>query len=114
MPITAVRFGCMEVDGVAYHRDLIIMPSGIFCPWIRDQGHRLGIQDLEVVLDKPPGLLVIGTGMVGRMRVDRELLQLLAARNITCRALHTREAVAAFNTAVNDGLHCAGAFHITC
>lgn len=114
MQITAVRFGRMEVDGVAYHRDLIIMLSGILCPWIRDQGHQLGTQDLQTVLDTPPRLLIIGTGMVGRMRVDRGLVEYLDAQNITCRVMRTREAAAAFNTAVREGLHCAGAFHITC
>jgi|GEM_PF-6836997 len=88
MRITGLRFGCLEVDGVAYHRDLIIMPSGILCPWIRDQGHRLGTQDLETVLDKPPGLLIIGTGMAGRMRVDRDLIRHLGGtkHHLPCHA----------------------------
>jgi len=114
MVITGLGFGRMEIDGHPYGRDLILLPPDIHFPWIRHRGHHLCLEDLGTVLERQPQLLVIGTGMFGRMRVDAALIGILNARNIACRPLRTREAAAEFNAAVRQGLCCAGAFHLTC
>jgi len=104
----------MEIDGKTYNRDLILVPGKVLHPWIRRRGHHLAMEDLELILAEPPRILIVGTGIFGRMQVGSGLIHALEDRGVTCRVLRTHDAAAAYNEAREDGSDCAGAFHLTC
>lgn len=114
MRIIAYRFGRMEIDGAVYSRDLIVMPSAIHSPWRRTRGHSLSMDDLTPILSSPPELVIIGTGMMGRMHVPPEIIQSLEKLNVHCLIASTGRAVREFSKAESCGIQCAGAFHLTC
>ena len=67
--IDTYRFGLIVVDGQTYRKDLILIPEGVTPNWWRDSGHNLAINDLRVVLEALPEVLVVGQGSMSRMKV---------------------------------------------
>lgn len=114
MRIDDYSFGRMVVDGEEHTFDLIVTPAGVHPDWWRPEGHRCTLDDLDAVLDDSSEVLVIGTGMSGRMRPDEQLEQALGARGIASEAHTTDQAVARFNELAESGTRLAGAFHLTC
>lgn len=67
--IDSYSFGSITVKGRVYNQDLIIFPDRIKSNWWRKQGHSLGRQDLDEVIDYRPEVLVVGKGVSGLMDV---------------------------------------------
>ncbi len=108
-------FGHIRIGGREYRRDVIVRADGtVHSPWWRAEGHSLAVEDLEPLLDEPPGILVVGTGYHGRMAVPEETRAALEARGMEVRALPTREAVAEFNRLACRSGAVAAALHLTC
>jgi hypothetical protein len=107
------RFGRIVVDGQTHTRDLILLPDRVMGDWWRKEGHRLAPEDLEVVIDAGPEVLVIGTGASGLMKVPPMTMQALEEAGIELRVSTTAEACRIYNDLRNDR-HVAGAFHLTC
>ena len=80
--IEKYQFGKIMVSGSRFNTDLIIFPDHIQDNWRRREGHLLKITDLESVINYHPDVLIIGTGMYGLMKIDRDLIQLLKDFNI--------------------------------
>jgi hypothetical protein len=62
MHIDNYRFGHIDIAGHGYDADIIIFPDHVQARWWRQEGHRLGGQDLDTVLAEKPDVLVVGTG----------------------------------------------------
>ena len=114
MRIEDYRFGHLCIDGQTYSADVLVHGDRVRSPWWRAKGHELAVSDLAELLDRPPRVLVIGTGCYGRMRVRPETLSALQARGIEVHALRTSEAVAGFNRLAAAGRDVAAALHLTC
>jgi hypothetical protein len=113
--ITEYSFGSMTVGGTTVTSDLIILPDGTVLPdWWRQEGHRLLLADLPDVLDASPGILVVGTGASGIMRVSDEVEKECESRGIQLRVLPTAEAVRDYNAALHTDASVAACFHLTC
>jgi len=112
--IDSYRFGCIVVDGTAYRRDLIVLPSGVVPDWWRQEGHLLQLEDLAPLLPRLPRILVIGTGMFGRLKVAPSVLELLATAGSTPIIERTGIAWQRFNDCLTREEVVAGAFHLTC
>jgi hypothetical protein len=108
------RFGEIEVDGKLYTGDIKIIGGSVISDWWRAQGHELAGSDIEDILCESPEILVVGTGLPGRMKVADELRQHLAAVGTSLIDEPTPKAVVTFNRLNKSGKKVAGAFHLTC
>jgi hypothetical protein len=111
--IDTYRFGHLVVDGQSYNRDVIILPNRVLAGWWRKEGHSLHPDDLEAVFEAGPGLLVVGQGTYGRMRVTPETRQALQAAGIELIAQPTKEACQTYNS-LREQRSVAAALHLTC
>jgi hypothetical protein len=107
------RFGRMVVDGEPHTRDLILLPDRVVANWWRREGHRLDVEDLQAVLSDAPEVLVVGTGIYGRMQVPEETRRVVEAAGIELRPARTGEAWRTYND-LREQRRTAGAFHLTC
>jgi hypothetical protein len=114
VPVDAFEYGRIVIDGRVQHRDVIFTRSTLHPNWWRDDGHRLTLDDLGVVLEEQPDVLVVGTGTSGRMRPEPGLEQTLAERGIRMEAMPTDEAVRRVNELLAKGTNAAAALHLTC
>jgi len=113
MHIDTYDFGKVVIDGKGYGSDVILLPDRVLDHWWRKEGHRLQVEDLDAVLERPAPLLVVGTGMHGMMKVPEETVAYLKGRGIESLVLKTKEACRAFNELEKKG-GVIGAFHLTC
>jgi hypothetical protein len=113
MKIEAYEFGKLVYGGKTYTADLIIYPDRVDSSWWRLEGHLLQMEDLKDILREEPGILIIGTGDMGIMRVPKELRKQLEDENIELYVEKTGKAVEVFNSA-DKSKKVIGAFHLTC
>lgn len=114
MVLDKCSFGALVVDGKTYTDDLIILPDDeILKPWWRKRGHRLTIDDLQVLLDAAPEVIVAGTGVSGGMKPDKNLESDLEKLAIKFIAARNEKAIKIFNELMGARRVGAG-FHLTC
>lgn len=111
--IDGYRFGEIIIDGRTYRRDVIIYPEKVTSGWWRIDGHSLAKEDLENVLARPPGVLVVGQGTEGRMRIPEDTRDVLKASGIELKAMLTEQAVKTYNLLRESG-DVVAALHLTC
>lgn len=106
-------FGKIVVNGTTYTDDLIIYEDHIQDSWRRAKGHFLRIDDIPLVVEKRPEVLVVGTGASGMMEVPRDTKSRLLAMEIEIVAAPTNRAVKYFNR-LKSKKRTIGAFHLSC
>lgn len=111
--ITSYAFGKIVVDDRPYSSDLILLPGGARPNWRRKQGHSLLPDDLQLVIEAKPAVLVIGTGNVGLMQIPQPTLDSLAAQGVRVEVYRTAEACQRYNELAEHEL-AAAALHLTC
>ena len=111
--IETYRFGHLVVDGQTHSKDLIILPEQVVGGWWRREGHAVHPEDLAVVLDADPEILIVGQGAYGRMRVTPEAKQSLQAASIELITQPTEHACQTYNQ-VREQKRVAAALHLTC
>jgi hypothetical protein len=114
MEIEAYRFGYVRINGVEYRRDVIVFPEKVLSDWWREDGHILSLNDLTEVLKYGPGILVIGTGAHGAMKVPQALADELESRGIDVLIAKTDAAVEQFNELTAAKRPAVAALHLTC
>lgn len=113
--IESTSFGSMSIDGRTYTSDLFIFPDGrVKDGWWRRQGHALAVDDIQVLVDDSPVLIVAGTGTSGRMRPEADVSPFLAERGIDFIAEPNSRAVEIYNHKCAEGLKVGACFHLTC
>lgn len=114
--IHSYSFGRIQIGNQTYTNDLILTPSKLYTDWWRDQGHYLQIQDLKIIDDPFPEILIIGTGANGRMEVSPEVLKWLENEiKIQVEVKPSAAAVELYNTVVSHEKKKVGlAIHLTC
>lgn len=114
MRIDKCSFGAIVLDGETYTEDLIILPDGeILKPWWRNRGHGLTLDDLQVLLDAAPEVIIAGTGVSGGVKPDKHLKSDLENLAIEFIAAPNEQAIKVFNELW--GVKRVGAgFHLTC
>lgn len=114
--IQSTTFGTMTIDSRTYHSDLIIFPDGsVKDNWWRRRGHVLAVDDILVLADTSPGLIVAGTGTSGRMRPAPDLLPFLEERGIELVAESNSRAVEIYNQKkIETKIKVGACFHLTC
>ena len=111
--IDGYQFGTIKIDGVEYHKDVIILPDRVISGWWRKSGHNLHQDDLTEVLDNPPEILIIGRGSASRMQVPEQTLHAIKSVGIDVRALPTKQACSLYNE-LREQCRVAAALHLTC
>jgi putative phosphoribosyl transferase len=109
--IDAYSYGRMRISGDDY---LIVFPDKVEPYWRRREAHSVTLLDLESVVEYAPELLIVGTGTVGRLRLDPSTKESLRLKGIDCIDAHTDRAWQLFNEEVERDTRVVGAFHLTC
>ena len=113
MRINSYSFGRIEVDGVPYSKDVIILRDRVVSPWWREAGgHVFAPVDLANVIEGRPEAVVLGTGSFGRVKVLPESLAALSDSEVIVET--TGRAVETFNRLTEDGRDVVAALHLTC
>lgn len=79
-----------------------------------DPGVQIADVKTAIDFDGAASVVVIGTGMEGKLGVMRETKEYLAGRGIECVVAKTDEAAEKFNAFVGEGKRVCGLFHTTC
>lgn len=103
-------FGRIVINGRVYTSDVLITKDVVHS-WWRKQGHVLNPEDLAVIMEDPPEILVVGTGASGLMKVPDKTVEFVESYSITLIAEKTDKAVKTFNTITEKK---AAALHVTC
>jgi hypothetical protein len=115
MNIDGYTFGRIEIDGVFYSKDVILLRDEVRSPWWRTAGgHQYAPEDLEEVLAAAPDVVVLGTGFFGRVKVSRETFAAFADAGSKVVVETTAQAVKEFNRLTAEGRDVAAALHLTC
>jgi hypothetical protein len=114
MQISSYQFGRIVIDGVAYNSDCLVFGEKVHTNWWRKQGHLLSPEDLQLIVEAKPAILVVGCGASGLMKISKDMPQFLKEHNITLEAFDTHKAVERFNELSRVGENVAAALHLTC
>jgi len=107
------KFGSIKIQGKVYNKDLVILSDQVFPKWRREDGHNLSEHDLCDVIANKPDILIIGTGMFGRMNVPANLVDILNAKGIQVISARTGKACQLYNQKRNRR-KIAAALHLSC
>jgi hypothetical protein len=114
MKIDRCSFGSLVINGKTYRDDLIILPDGkILKPWWRKRGHQVNMEDLQELIDSSPEIIVVGTGVSGRVVPAKNIEADLAKLSIKFIALPNEKAINVFNQLAAEK-RTGGGFHLTC
>ena len=113
MKIEHYSFGRITIDGKTYTSDVIIYQGRVDSSWWRKEGHNLNIADLTDVINAKPGVLIVGTGSSGLMKVPKETISHLESKGIKVHVSLTEKAVELFNKLQKVKVVIA-ALHLTC
>ena len=115
--ITRLSWGHLEVEGARAFKDAKLYPGGAReWDWRETGTHHLpGIQPADVaeLLDHGAEVVVLSKGILERLRVCPETLDLLRDRGVAVHVLQTEQAVARYNE-LRRRAPVGGLFHSTC
>lgn len=112
--IDAFSFGFLVICGKKYTSDLMIYPDGhVVESWWRKRGHRLSIDDISLLIESGPDVIIAGKGVGGMMNPEPELEALLNSKGIRFLAAGNEEAVDFFNE-LAPKQKVGACFHLTC
>ena len=115
--ITRLSWGHLEVEGARAFKDAKLYPGGAREWDWRETGthHVPGIQPADVaeLLDHGAEVVVLSKGILERLRVCPETLDLLRDRGVAVHVLQTEQAVARYNE-LGRRAPVGGLFHSTC
>ena len=115
--IERLSWGHLEIEGARAFKDAKLYPGGAREWDWRETGthHVPGIQPADVaeLLDHGAEVVVLSKGILERLRVCPESLDLLRDRGITVQVLQTEQAVAHYNE-LSRRVAVGGLFHSTC
>ncbi len=115
--ITHLSWGRLEVEDDRKFKDAKLFPGGAREWDWRETGtaHVPGIQpaDVEELLERGARAVVLSKGILERLRVCPETLQLLEESGIRAYVLQTEEAVRLYNE-LREKERVGGLFHSTC
>ena len=124
-PIQSLSWGLFTIQGeqhgwddgagrVGAGKDIRII-DGVVTPWLERKGHRLTRSMVMGVWDPPVEVLIIGTGVYGRITCPRRLIDILKAEGISdVFAEPTPDACRRYNDLVETHVRAALLAHGTC
>jgi len=99
--VTSLSWGRVEIDGSALYKDVKLFPDGSRAWNWQETGtqHQPGIQvaDVEELLCRGSKLIILGCGVYGRLKVQKETLDFLKEHDVEVKVLKTKQAVEYYN-----------------
>ena len=112
--INECSFGKIIINGKSYKTDVLIFPDGnVVDSWWRKSGHVLSLEDIRLLIDSGPEILIAGCGMNGMMKPEPGLEEELKESGILLMAMRNQEALEEYNKMASLKKVAAG-FHLTC
>jgi hypothetical protein len=115
--ITGFSWGRLDVDGDRSFKDAKLFPGGAREWNWRETGtaHDPGIQpaDIEELLEHGADVVVLSKGVMERLRICPETLEMLKNRGVVAHVLQTEEAIRLYNE-LQRHQRVGGLFHSTC
>jgi hypothetical protein len=115
--VTGFSWGRLNVDGDRSFRDAKLFPGGAREWNWRETGtaHDPGIQpaDIEELLEHGADVVVLSKGVMERLQICPETLEMLKNRGVAAHVLQTEEAVRLYNE-LRLSKRVGGLFHSTC
>ena len=112
MRIDGTSFGSITVDGKRYGHDVWVFADGSIRR--RNRDHEFTLDELDLLLEGKPEVVVVGTGQSGCVRIDEDAVREASRRGIKIISDVTPNALKRYNEAVEAKHRVAGAFHATC
>ncbi|MFQ6129892.1 MAG: MTH938/NDUFAF3 family protein [Candidatus Hadarchaeaceae archaeon] len=110
--IDSTSFGSITVGGKHYTHDVWIFADGSIRR--RDRNHEFTLDELDLLLDGGPEIVIVGTGQSGCVEIDEDVVREAGRRGIKIISDVTPNALKQYNEAVKAKRKVAGAFHTTC
>lgn len=99
--ITKLSWGKIEIDGNQVFKDIKLYPGGCREWKWQETGteHSPGIQysDVQKLLDYGAKVIILSRGVLGRLKVQEEVVEKLESAGIIVHILKTKEAVKLYN-----------------
>jgi len=111
--IDSYEFGLIIINGKRYSSDVIIYPDKVKDDWWRKEGHLLGVDDLEDVIEENPEVIVVGIGNPGLMRVLPETEKHIKSKEIKLIIQSTPDACKSYNQ-LSSSQKVIALLHLTC
>jgi hypothetical protein len=115
--ISHLSWGRVTVSSIGSFKDVKLFPGGAREWDWRETGtnHSPGVQptDVEELLDHGVAVVILGTGMLGRLGVCPETLDMLEAQGVEARVSRTEYAVREYNE-LREGEPVGALIHSTC
>ena len=115
--IAGLSWGRLEVEGEGTFKDAKLFPGGARAWDWRETGtrHLPGIQPADVaeLLERGATAVVLSKGILERLQVCPETLELLEDRGVSAYVLQSEQAVRRYNE-LRETERVAGLFHSTC
>lgn len=119
--IEEYKFGRILIDGKQYQEDVEIRWTGEVLPWLKEESHLIGLEDVARAVAAGPEIVVIGTGESGQAEVLQEVRDYLQKQGVRLVVDLTEQATKTFNIINEESLEedgrqarVVGLFHLTC
>ena len=115
--ITKLAWGKIEIDGNKVFKDVKLFPGGCREWNWQETGtnHSPGIQysDIQELLDNSVKVVILSKGVLGRLKVQKGVVEMLESADIKVYVLKTREAVKLYNE-LSKSKKVGALIHTTC
>ena len=108
LPIQHYAEGQVTIGQKIYRGSLILMPDRVIPDWPPDSVEELQTEDLDLLADLAPEILILGTGRQQRF-LHPSLLQPLMQAHIGFEAMATPAACRTYNILMSEGRRVAAA-----
>lgn len=99
--ITKLSWGKIEIDGYKVFKDVKLFPGGCREWHWQETGteHTPGIQysDVQELLDNGSEIIILSKGVLGRLKVQKVVVEKLESEGIVVHILKTKEAIKLYN-----------------
>jgi hypothetical protein len=110
--IDGVKFGELIVDGKIYYSDMIVWWDGDI--EFRKKSHVFAMPEFKKVLRRKPNAIVIGTGIVGIVKVPDDVRKITKGKKIKLFIDVSSNAIDIFNGLVKTSKKAVAIIHTTC
>ena len=115
--ITKLAWGKIEIDGNKVFKDVKLFPGGCREWNWQETGtnHSPGIQysDIQELLDNSVKVVILSKGVLGRLKVQKGVVEMLKSAGIKVYVLKTRGAVKLYNE-LSKSKKVGALIHTTC
>jgi len=101
----------IRIGSQVWSKPIAMTPSGVLEDWVPVPVESLTIDDLALLIETGPELIVLGTGN-RQLLPNRDLMFAMARRGIGLEVMDTPAAARTFNVLVSEGRSVAAVFFL--